>query len=96
MSEDTEPVDPTAMLRLSVIRLILANNFDDCEIVRCLDTKTGETCNVLFLPAMDPDGSDVFMTPAFAIPESDISDQERRYLPLDTLPKTSLVNFKNN
>ena len=96
MSEYTEPVDSTAMLRLSVIRLILANNFDDCEIIKCLDTKTGDTCNVLFLPAMDPDDGDVYMTPAFAIPESDISEQESRYLPVDTLPRTNLTNFKNN
>lgn len=96
MSEETESVDPTALIRLSIIRLFLANRFEDCEIVKCLDAKTGKTCDVLFIPAMDPDDGDIYMTPTFAIPESDLSEQESRYLPLSALPKTSPVDFKNN
>jgi hypothetical protein len=96
MSDETEPVDPGALIRLSVIRLFLAHKPEDCEIIKCLDTKTGLTCDVLFIPAMDPDTGDIHMTPAFAIPESNLSDQEDRYIPLDTLPKTSPIDFKNN
>ena len=96
MSDDIESVDPGALIRLSVIRLFLANRFEDCEIVKCLDCKTGETCNVLFIPAMDPDDDTVYMTPAFAIPEPDMVSQEDRYLPHETLLKTSPIDFKNN
>ena len=96
MSEEIESVDPMAFLRLAVLRLFLANRPEDCEVIKCLDTKTGLTCDVLFIPAMDPDTGDIHMTPAFAIPESNLSDQEDRYIPLDTLPKTSPINFKNN
>jgi hypothetical protein len=96
MSDETESEDPGALIRLSVIRLFLANRFEDCEIVKCLDCKTGETCNVVFIPAMDPDDSTIYMTPAFAIPESDMISQESRYLPLETLLKTSPIDFKNN
>jgi hypothetical protein len=96
MSDETEPVDPGALIRLSVIRLFLANRFEDCEIVKCLDCKTGETCDVLFIPAMDPDDEIIYMTPAFVIPEPDIIAQEGRYIPVETLLKTSPVDFKNN
>ena len=91
-----ESEDPTAIVRLSIIRLFLTNRFEDCEIVKCLDTKTGETCDVLFIPAMDPDTGETYMTPAFAIPESQMEEQELRFLPLCSLPKTNPVNFKNN
>lgn len=91
-----ESVDPTSIIRLSVIRLFLANRFEDCEIVRCLDVKTGETCDVLFIPAMDPDTGEVYMTPAFAIPESDMDEQEYRYTPVNQLAKNNPTNFKNN
>lgn len=96
MSDETEQVDPAALVRLSIIRLFMVNRPEDCEIVRCLDTKTGKTCDVLFIPAMDPDTHCIHMTPAFAIPESDIEEQESRFLPLCTLPKTSPMDFQNN
>lgn len=96
MPDNTESVDPGALVRLSIIRLFLANRYEDCEIVKCLDIKTGGACDVVFIPAMDPDNGDIYMTPAFAIPESDLSEQEDRYVPLRELPKTSPINFKNN
>ena len=96
MSDKTESIDPGALIRLSVIRLFLTNRFEDCEIIKCLDYKTGETCSVLFIPAMDPDSDIVYMTPAFAIPEPDMASQEDRYLPLETLSKSSPLDFKNN
>lgn len=96
MSDEIESVDPAAMVRLSVIRLFLANRPEDCDVVRCLDTRTGMTCDVMFIPAMNPDTGELHMTPAFPLPESDLEEQESRYLPLATLPKTSQQNFKNN
>lgn len=96
MPDETESIDPGALIRVSIIRLFLSNRFEECEIVKCLDSKTGETCHVLFIPAMDPDDGCIYMTPAFAIPESDIDEQESRFLPLNALPKTNPANFKNN
>lgn len=89
-------IDPESFIRLSIVRLILAERFDDCEIVRCLDTKTGETCDVAFLPAMDMQTGKVYMTPAFPVPEAKMEKQEARYLPVEDLPKTNEQNYKNN
>ena len=50
----------------------------------------------MFIPAMDPDDDTIYMTPVFAIPEPDMVSQESRYLPLETLLKTSPIYFKNN
>jgi hypothetical protein len=99
MTEDETSHDPTSLIRLGVIRIILANSFDDVEIVRCLDTYTGKPCDVVFIPAKDPneDGEDsVFMMPTFPLPEQEVEAQLDRYIPLDTLPKTNQTDYKNN
>jgi hypothetical protein len=95
-SKQFEPIDPGSILRLEVIRLFLSNRYEDCEVIRCLDVKTGEACDVLFIPAMDPDTDEMHMTPTFAIPESSLEDQEFRYIPVTMLAKTNPANFKNN
>ena len=99
MTPDEFSADPMSLIRLGVIRIILANSFDDIEIVRCLDTYTGKPCDVVFIPAKDPDedGEDsIFMMPAFALPNPEVQSQMERFIPLDSLPTNNQTNYKNN
>jgi hypothetical protein len=96
-SKNTQPnTDPRSKAKVEIIGLFLANCPEDCEIVKCLDVKTGELCDVLFIPALDPNDSVLYMTPAFPIPESDIATQLSRYIPVNKLDNTSPLNYKNN
>lgn len=94
MHVDTE-TDPTALMRLIMIRVMLNHQADELELIRCLDVKTGDECDVLFVPAMDAEG-DVHMIPGFPVPSDDTNEMLERYVPLAQLPKTNATKFYNN
>lgn len=82
-------------MRLIMIRVMLNHQADELSLVRCLDTNTGQECDVLFVPAMDQDG-DIVAIPGFPVPCDDTNELVRRYVPLDQLPKTNSSQFYNN
>jgi hypothetical protein len=78
-----------------MIRVMMNQQIDELELVRCLDTKTGEECDVLFVPAMDQDG-EIHAIPGFPIPVDDTHEMLDRYVPVDQLAKTNPTKFYNN
>lgn len=90
-----QDTDPTALMRVIMIRAMLNHQQDELGLVRCLDTKTGEECDVLFVPAMDTDGG-IHPIPGFPVPVDDTNELLARYVPVAQLPKTNPSNFKNN
>lgn len=90
-----EDTDPTALMRVIMIRAMLNHQQDELELVRCLDIKTGEECDVLYVPAMDTEG-DVHLIPGFPVPVDDTNELLSRYVPVSQLPKTNPCNYKNN
>lgn len=90
-----ENTDPGSLIRLIMIRVMLDKQVDELGLIRCLDTKTGEECDVLFVPAMDQDGF-VRPIPGFPVPVDDTNELLERYVPLSKLPKTNPADFRNN
>jgi hypothetical protein len=88
-------IDPGSLMRLIMIRVMMNHQIDELGLVRCLDTKTGDECDVLFVPAMDADG-EVHPIPGFPIPVDDTKELLQRYVPLDQLPKNNPTKFYNN
>lgn len=94
MHVDTE-TDPTALMRLIMIRVMLNHQADELELVRCLDTKTGDECDVVFVPAMDADG-DIHLIPGFPVPVDNTHELLARYVPVASLPKSNPSKYYNN
>lgn len=90
-----EAVDPTALMRIIMIRVMLNHQADELELIRCLDTKTGDECDVVFVPAMDGEG-DIHMIPGFPVPVDDTNELLARYVPVSVLPKPNPTKFYNN
>lgn len=90
-----EAADPTALMRIIMLRAMLNHQQDELELVRCLDLKTGEECDVVFVPAMDEEG-DIHLIPGFPVPVDDTNQLLARYVPVSELPKTNPSNYKNN
>lgn len=82
-------------MRLIMIRAMLNHQVDELELVRCLDTKTGDECDVLFVPAMDTDG-DIHLIPGFPVPCDNTHELLSRYVPVSVLPKTNQSKYYNN
>lgn len=87
--------DPTALMRIIMIRVMLNHQADELELIRCLDTKTGDECDVLFIPALDDDGRS-FQIPGFPVPVDNTNELLARYVPVADLPKTNPSKFYNN
>ena len=90
-----EAADPTALMRIIMLRAMLNHQQDELELVRCLDLKTGEECDVVFVPAMDEEG-DIHLIPGFPVPIDDTNQLLARYVPVSELPKTNPSKFYNN
>lgn len=90
-----ENADPGSLMRLIMIRVMMNHQIDELGLVRCLDTKTGDECDVLFVPAMDQDG-EIHAIPGFPIPADDTQEMLARYVPIDQLPKNNPTKFYNN
>jgi hypothetical protein len=82
-------------MRLIMIRVMMNHQIDELGLIRCLDTKTGDECDVLFVPAMDQDG-EIHAIPGFPIPVDSTHEMLERYVPLDQLPKNNPTKFYNN
>lgn len=90
-----EAADPTALMRIIMLRAMLNHQQDELELVRCLDLKTGEECDVVFVPAMDEEG-DIHLIPGFPVPVDNTQELLARYVPVASLPKTNPSKYYNN
>jgi hypothetical protein len=87
--------EPDSLMRLIMIRVMLNHQADELELVRCLDTKTGDECDVVFVPAMDADG-DIHLIPGFPVPVDNTHELLARYVPVANLPKSNPSKYYNN
>ena len=82
-------------MRLVMIRVMLNHQADELELVRCLDIKTGDECDVLFVPSMDEEGG-IHMIPGFPVPVDNTQELLSRYIPVSELPKSNPSKYYNN
>jgi hypothetical protein len=87
--------DPGSLMRLLMLRVMLNDQADEVGIVRCLDIKTGDECDVVFIPAMDAAG-EVYPIPGFPVPIDDTNELLHRYVPVAQLAKTNPTKYYNN
>lgn len=90
-----EDADPTSVMRVIMLRVMLNTQSDELELTHCLDTKTGEECDVVFVPVISDQG-DPLMIPGFPVPTDNVREMMARYVPISQLPKTNPAGYYNN
>ncbi len=88
-------IDTESVVRLNLLRRLILHSPDDIELVHCLDIKTGDECDVVFVPALDEDGV-VYLIPGFPVPVDNSDELINRYVPVSQLAKSNPTKFYNN